>query len=65
MKTSSIDSMGTLYFSTACFNATAPSSGAFNDLKTPLKEPTGVLDAATITTELEEVDFKVDDKTES
>lgn len=45
-----MDSAGTLDVLSACFKAVTPNSGAVKDFKAPLNEPTGVLDAATITT---------------
>ena len=48
-KISSTSSEGTLYLSNACRKATIPSSVAVRDLREPLKEPIGVLDAATMT----------------
>lgn len=48
-KISSTSSGGTLYLSNACLKAAVPSSVAVRDLREPLKEPIGVLDAATMT----------------
>lgn len=40
----------TFDFSIACLRATTPSCGAVSAFRVPFREPTGVRDAATITT---------------
>lgn len=47
--------------SRACFKATVPSWGAVRVLRTPFKDPTGVREAATITTSI--ADWKIRQRT--
>ena len=49
-KISSMECGSTLDFSIACLRATTPSCGAVSVFRVPFKEPTGVREAATITT---------------